>query len=408
METKIGTLLKPLIKKVVLAVAHLDCVDAADAKKSDAPLAPNSIVVHDDRLYLRVITKGSLAFGEAYMDGDWTPGTTLMDVLKGAIQAGSLEGRLQSVFKFFQFLGNNLGMLNPQSIFRSTKVAKMHYDLGNDIYEKMLCSHMQYTCAYYRDVPDKLETAQRQKLDLIGRKLKLEPGMRVLELGAGFGGLSFYLCTHFGVKMTCCDLSEEHLAYSKEHFGHENKTLVLMDYRDFLDKLIAEQCEPFDRIVSVGMMEHVGPANFPNFFRKTKQVIKPEGLFLLHTIGNSVDDRNQDPWFDKYVFPGACIPGPQTFFQRGCIGDGWKLEDWHNFGVDYMRTCLAWREKSFAARDELPKDKYDDKFWRMWDYYLTGSAAGFAARSIHLWQFVLSPQGLPCDFGDRGGYVREN
>ena len=139
-----------------------------------------------------------------------------------------------------------------------------------------------------------------------------------------------------------------------------------------------------------------------------RKVIKPQGLFLLHTIGNSVDDRNQDPWFEKYVFPGACIPGPQTFFQPGCIGDGWKLEDWHNFGVDYKRTCQAWWDNSIAARGELPAGKYDDRFWRMWEYYLQGSAAGFAARSIHLWQFVLSPQGLPDDFEGRGGYEREN
>ena len=156
------------------------------------------------------------------------------------------------------------------------------------------------------------------------------------------------------------------------------------------------------------MMEHVGPRNFPNFFRQIRKVIKPQGLFLLHTIGNSVDDRNQDPWFEKYVFPGACIPGPQTFFQPGCIGDGWKLEDWHNFGVDYKRTCQAWWDNSIAARGELPAEKYDERFWRMWEYYLQGSAAGFAARSIHLWQFVLSPQGLPDDFEGRGGYEREN
>lgn len=411
LETTIGGWVKAPIRALVKNVAGLVCLDAGEAKRAEnGSTIRGSVVVHDDRFYFRVITKGSLAFGEAYMDGDWTPAGTqsLFDILKVGIEFGSLEGKFQAFMKFFQFLTANLGWINPQSIFRSKTVAKMHYDLGNDLYEKMLCSHMQYTCAYYRDVPDKLETAQLQKLDLIGRKLKLTPGMRVLELGAGFGGLSFYLCTHFGAVMTCCDLSEEHIVYSKAHFSHKNKTMVLMDYRLFCDQLVAEGAPLFDRIVSVGMMEHVGPINFPTFFRKTKRVIKPEGLFLLHTIGNSVDDRNQDPWFDKYVFPGACIPGPQTFFQPGCIGDGWKLEDWHNFGVDYMRTCLAWRETSFASRDSLDPVKYDDKFWRMWDYYLQGSAAGFAARSIHLWQFVLSPAGLPCDSTARGGYEREN
>merc|ERR1719201_3041760 len=301
-------------------------------------------------MYFRIIYKGAIAFGEAYMDGDWTPGTKLFDVLKKGIETGSLESKFQAFFKFIQFFAANLGLLNPQSIFRSRKVAKMHYDLGNDLYEKMLCSHMQYTCAYWKgcdgpmwSLTGGLEQAQQQKLNLIGRKLKLKPGMRVL-----------------------------------------------------------------DRVVSVGMMEHVGPRNFPNFFRQIRKVIKPQGLFLLHTIGNSVDDRNQDPWFEKYVFPGACIPGPQTFFQPGCIGDGWKLEDWHNFGVDYKRTCQAWWDNSIAARGELPAGKYDERFWRMWEYYLQGSAAGFAARSIHLWQFVLSPAGLPDDFEGRGGYEREN
>merc|ERR1719316_354026 len=324
-------------------------------------------------MYFRIIYKGAIAFGEAYMDGDWTPGTKLFDVLKKGIETGSLESRFQAFFKFIQFFAANLGLLNPQSIFRSRKVAKMHYDLGNDLYEKMLCSHMQYTCAYWKGVNDLtwqgniiggLEQAQRQKLDLLGRKLKLKPGMRVLELGGGFGGLSYYLCTHFGVSVHACDLSVEHEIYSKEHFNHENKTFEIIDYRDFLKRHIREGTPLFDRVVSVGMMEHVGP--------------------------------------------GACIPGPQTFFQPGCIGDGWKLEDWHNFGVDYKRTCQAWWDNSIAARGELPAEKYDERFWRMWEYYLQGSAAGFAARSIHLWQFVLSPQGLPDDFEGRGGYEREN
>ena len=150
-ETFIGSKLKGPVQRLLKWQAGLECVDATK-KKED--LESHQIVVHDDRMYFRIIYKGAIAFGEAYMDGDWTPATSLMDVLTGAIKAGSLEGKLQAVFKFFQFLSANLGWINPQSIFRSTKVAKMHYDLGNDIYEKMLCSHMQYTCAYWRDVPD--------------------------------------------------------------------------------------------------------------------------------------------------------------------------------------------------------------------------------------------------------------
>merc|ERR1719337_622989 len=245
-------------------------------------------------MYFRIIYKGAIAFGEAYMDGDWTAGTKLFDVLKIGIETGSLESKFQAFFKFIQFFAANLGLLNPQSIFRSRKVAKMHYDLGNDLYEKMLCSHMQYTCAYWKGCNDLtwpgvmrggLEQAQRQKLDLIGRKLKLKPGMRVLELGGGFGGLSYYLCTHFGVSVHACDLSVEHEVYSKEHFNHENKTFEIIDYRDFLKRHIREGTPLFDRVVSVGMMEHVGPRNFPNFFRQIRKVIKPQGLFLLHTIG---------------------------------------------------------------------------------------------------------------------------
>ena len=154
------------------------------------------------------------------------------------------------------------------------------------------------------------------------------------------------------------------------------------------------------------MMEHVGPRNFPNFFRQIRKVIKPQGLFLLHTIGNSVDDRNQDPWFEKYVFPGACIPGPQTFFQPGCIGDGWKLEDWHNFGVDYKRTPGLVGQLYRGAR-RVTGRKIRRALLAHVGVRLQGSAAGFAARSIHLWQFVLSPQGLPDDFEGRGGYERE-
>ena len=183
--------------------------------------------------------------------------------------------------------------------------------------------------------------------------------MRVLELGGGFGGLSYYLCTHFGVSVHACDLSVEHEVYSKEHFAHENKTFEIIDYRDFLKRHIREGTPLFDRVVSVGMMEHVGPRNFPNFFRQIRKVIKPQGLFLLHTIGNSVDDRNQDPWFEKYVFPGACIPGPQTFFQPGHRR---RLEarDWHNFGST-TRTRPGWWDNSIAARGELPAEKYDER-----------------------------------------------
>ncbi|TVQ41671.1 MAG: cyclopropane fatty acyl phospholipid synthase, partial [Wenzhouxiangella sp.] len=360
-------------------------LDMADIKVNGQ--RPWDIQVHDDRFYQRLFSQGSLGAGEAWMDGWWDVAEP--DGFFHRLLSARLEETLRQPSMLGQIVLSRLG--NLQSRRRSRRVAEQHYDLSNRLYQAMLGPTMQYTCAYYGrgDESTPLDDAQRAKLELIAEKLHLEPGMRVLELGGGFGELARFLAAEHSCEVVSYNISARQVEFGREKCKDLPVEIRLKDYREAAtDKTV------FDRVVSVGLMEHVGPKNYRGFFDLVKARLKQGGLALIHTIGGNKSKARADAWIDKYIFPGGVIPSTAQLTQA--MEGRFMLEDWHNFGPDYDRTLMAWEENFRAAWPDLKtSEQLDERFYRMWRYYLLSCAGAFRARGLHLWQIVLSQGGLP-------------
>ena len=338
---------------------------------------PWDIQVHNTGAYARILKGGSLGLGESYIDGWWD--CEQMDVLFDKVIGARLSSKLDTMAKLD--VGGRLVvdmLINRQSAARASQVAEAHYDLGNDLFEQMLDKTMNYSCGYWKTAPT-LEKSQLDKMDLIGRKLKLSKGMKVLDIGCGWGGLAEYLVRNFGVEVVGLTISKEQQALASERTKGLPVEILLQDYRELTGE--------YDRIVSVGMFEHVGQKNYAEYFKKVHKLLKPTGYFLLHTIGTEVMAKTTDGFIQKYVFPNGKIPNRKEINDAsiGLI----KLEDWHNFGPDYDKTLMCWLERFEAAWPQL-KSNYDERFYRMWRYYLNCCAGYFRSREGQLWQLVYS------------------
>jgi cyclopropane-fatty-acyl-phospholipid synthase len=334
--------------------------------------------VHDDRLYRRIATAGTLGLGEGYMDG-WWDCDAIDQLVDRAQRAGTADRMASPIERARQA---QAALINQQTKLRSRKVGTQHYDVGNDLYERMLGDRMIYSCAYWRTASD-LDTAQERKLDLIANKLGFEAGMRVLDIGCGWGGAAQYFAERYGCDVVGVTISAEQANLARERCVGLPVEIRLQDYRD-LD-------ERFDRVYSIGMFEHVGVKNYGTYMTACRRLLRdPDGLTLIHTIGGSRSTRVTDPWFERYIFPNSMLPSAAqiTRAAEGVL----ELEDWHGFGPDYDRTLMAWHANVEAAWPDLPG--YDERFRRMWRFYLLASAGSFRAGSLHLWQIVLSRDGL--------------
>lgn len=345
------------------------------------------IQVHDDRLYERVMADGTLGAGEAYMEGWWD--VEQLDEFFTRLLGARIDREIRTPSMLLQVLLSKLG--NLQSRRRSRRVAEQHYDLPTRLYEAMLGPTMQYTCAYYgvEGGPSTLDEAQRAKLSLIARKLHLAPGMRVLELGGGYGELARYLAAEHQCEVVSYNISARQVEYARRSCQGLPVEIRQQDYRE----AERDSCE-YDRVVSIGLMEHVGPKNYGGFFRTAKSRLKPGGLALVHTIGGNQSRTTLERWIGKYIFPGGVIPSEAqlTRAKEGLF----VLEDWHNFGPDYDRTLMAWHENFLAAWPELQQlEGLDERFYRMWRYYLNSCAGAFRSRGLNLWQLVLSQGDIP-------------
>ena len=343
--------------------------------------------VRDDRVFTRVLAGGSLAAGEAYMDGWWE--AARLDEFFTRIHRARLDRKLVTVPVVAKVALSRIGNLQGRRLSR--RVAQQHYDLSNDLYVAMLGETMQYTCAYYGTGGDDqtLDEAQHRKLDLIARKLHLQPGMAVLELGGGFGGLAHHLASKYQCRVVSYNISHAQVEFARAWCAGLPVEFRLQDYRE-----AASAPEVYDRVVSIGLMEHVGPKNYRHFFEIAHARLAPGGLALVHTIGGNFSKTTTDPWIDKYIFPGGVIPSEKqvTEAKEGLF----VLEDWHNFGPDYDRTLLAWDANFRAAWPALRTDpQLDERFFRMWRYYLNSTAGAFRARVLNLWQLVLSRGDVP-------------
>ena len=452
--------------------------------------APSDLRVKNPLFFKRVLQEGSLGLGESYMDGWWE--CERLDIFFHKVLRAGLEKQLPHHFKdTLRIAGARL--FNLQSKKRAWIVGKEHYDLGNDLFSRMLDPYMQYSCGYWKEAQS-LEAAQQAKLDLICRKLELEPGMRVLDIGCGWGGLAEYMARNYQVSVVGVTISAEQQKMAQARCADLDVEIRLQDYRDLHDsfdrivsvgmfehvgpknyatyfevadrnlkpngrfllhtigskdlicrklelepgmrvldigcgwgglaeymarnyqvsvvgvtisaeqqKMAQARCadldveirlqdyrdlhDSFDRIVSVGMFEHVGPKNYATYFEVADRNLKPNGRFLLHTIGSKVTDHNVDPWIDKYIFPNGCLPSVRHIAEAS--EKHFVMEDWHNFGADYDTTLMAWYERFLASWPEIA-DNYSERFKRMFTYYLNACAGAFRARDIQLWQVVFS------------------
>lgn len=340
---------------------------------------PWDIHVHNKGVYPRVLAEGSLGLGESYMDGWWD--CHRLDEFFNRILRAGLDRTVKSWRTIFDHL--KARMFNFQKISRACQIGKHHYDIGNDLYRCMLDKMMIYSGAYWSDA-NTLDDAQEAKLDLICRKLHLEPGMNVLDIGCGWGGTARFAAERYGVEVTGVTVSEEQVNLGRDMCRGLPVDIKLQDYRSLNGK--------FDRILSIGMFEHVGYKNYRNFMEKARSLLKGNGLFVLQTIGANRSTVRIDPWINKYIFPNSMLPSP---VQLSAAVEGlFVIEDWQNLGPHYEKTLLKWHQNFQENWDGL-KNKYDDRFYRMWNYYLLSCAGTFRSRRNQLWQIVLSPKGVP-------------
>ena len=344
---------------------------------------PFDIRVKNDGFYRRVLHEGSIGLGESYMDGWWEADdlTGFFYRLLSSDIERSVRGNWKAVAGlFFQTL------FNPQTKKKSRIVGERHYDIGNDLYKTMLDSRLVYTCGYWKDARN-LEEAQEAKLDLVCKKIGLKPGQRILDIGCGWGSFMKYAVQKYNVSAVGVTVSKEQAKLGRELCAGLPVEIILTDYRNITGQ--------FDHIVSLGMFEHVGHKNYRTFFETASKHLKDDGIFLLHTIGRSFTSKTTDPWTEKYIFPNSILPSLTQI--TGAIEGLFIMEDWHNFGLDYDKTAGAWLENFNRGWDKL-KDKYGERFYRMWTYWLGSSRAAFRVRKMQLWQIVLSKKGVP------GGY----
>ncbi|QIX98140.1 cyclopropane fatty acyl phospholipid synthase [Cedecea sp. FDAARGOS_727] len=336
---------------------------------------PFDIQLKNPDFFKRVLQEGSLGLGESYMDGWWE--CERLDVFFTKVLRAGLENQLPHHFKDTLRIAA-ARLVNLQSKKRAWIVGKEHYDLGNDLFSRMLDAHMQYSCGYWKDATT-LAEAQEAKLKMICEKLQLGPGMKLLDIGCGWGGLAEFAARNYDVSVFGVTISAEQQKMAQERCKGLDVTILLQDYRDLN--------EQFDRIISVGMFEHVGPKNYATYFDVADRNLKPDGIFLLHTIGSTKTDNNVDPWIDKYIFPNGCLPSVRQIADAS--EPHFVMEDWHNFGADYDKTLMAWYERFLACWPEIA-DNYSERFKRMFSYYLNACAGAFRARDIQLWQVVFS------------------
>ncbi len=350
---------------------------------------PWDLQVHDERLYGRLARRRTLAAGESYVDGWWD--CEQLDELFYRALGKNVDRGLYSPWFGWRKLINSI--FNQQTPNKSKDVANTHYNLGNELYRAMLGESMAYTCAYWLHA-DSLDAAQFAKYDLVCRKLGLKAGDRVLEVGSGFGGLARFMAQRCGCKVVAISISEKPVAYGKAWCEGLPVQLHLCDYRD-VDTYNPERIK-FDKVVSVGVCEHVGYKNYRTLMQIVRSQLKDDGLFMLHTIGGNQSKNFTEPWIDKYIFPHGMLP---SLKQLGASMEGlFVVEDLHNFGADYDKTLMAWHNNFVQHWDQF-RSSYGERFYRMWRYYLLSCAGGFRARTMQLWEFVLSPRGVP------GGYL---
>jgi cyclopropane-fatty-acyl-phospholipid synthase len=344
---------------------------------------PWDIQVKNEALYGRILREGSLGLGESYMDGWWD--CENLDGFFSRLIPTQPEDKIRKNWKLLLRAIATV-MIDKGCKSRAFQVGECHYDIGNELYVRMLDKRMVYSCGYWKQA-NNLHEAQEAKLELICRKLAIRPGDRILDIGCGWGGFTKYAAENYGVKVVGITVSREQEKYARLMCAGLPVEIRHQDYRDVDER--------FDHIVSVGMFEHVGLRHYRNYMEVVHRCLKDDGLFLLHTMGSNRSVRVQDAWNEKYIFPNSLVPSLKQI--SDAVENLFVIEDLHNFGADYNKTLLCWFDNFERSWSDL-KGKYGERFYRMWKYYLLIFAAAFRSRYLQVWQLVLSKYGVP------GGY----
>lgn len=346
---------------------------------------PVSVRLTQPEIVSRLVVNPELALGEGYMNGEITiDGDDLHGLLEVVVRNVKTQMpvwwmRAISIMRFFRrrFDQNNFASVSKRNVAH-------HYDLSGDLYDLFLDRDRQYSCAYFTHPDDTLEQAQANKKNHIAAKLLLEPGMRVLDIGCGWGGTALSLARDYGVDVLGVTLSEEQHRIATERAraqGLSNRvTFQLRDYRDVSG--------PFDRIVSVGMFEHVGVPHYDTYFQKVQDLLAPDGVALIHTIGRCAPPDATNPWISKYIFPGGYVPAMSEVLPAIENADLW-LDDVECWRLHYAKTLRHWFDR-FQSNREKAARIYDDRFVRMWQFYLVASEQTFRFGRQAVFQFQIS------------------
>ncbi|MFN5540251.1 MAG: cyclopropane fatty acyl phospholipid synthase [Candidatus Melainabacteria bacterium] len=341
---------------------------------------PWDIKVNNKAFFNRVLAEGSTGLGESYVDGWWD--CPHLDQFFDKILRADIQTLFRNKWPNILFHRIPSLLFNMQSRSRARIVGEVHYNKGNDLYQLMLDKRMTYTGAYWQNTHT-LDQAQEAKLELICQKLNLKSGQTVLDIGCGWGSFAKYAAEKYNANIVGITISEEQVKLGNQLCKGLPVELRLQDYRELKGK--------FDHIVSIGMFEHVGYKNYRTYFEVAKKLLKENGLFVLQTIGSNKSVTHLDPWMSKHIFPNGMLPSIKQIGQA--TEKLMLMEDFHNFGADYDKTLMAWYF-NFKENWYQIKDQYDERFFRMWNYYLLSCAGAFRARKIQLWQMVFSPKGV--------------
>ncbi len=360
-------------ERVVRSLLEMAQISVGDVNDWD-------LQIHDRRFYRRVLSEGSMGLGESYMDGWWD--CRRLDLFFEKLLLADLESKIrQSWSTMLHVLLARV--FNRQAVSRAFQVGEQHYDAGNELFRMMLGERMQYSCGYFRNGATTLDEAQEHKLDLICRKLDLQPGMKVLDVGCGWGGFARYAAENYGAEVTGYTVSAEQVELGQQLCAGLPVTLHCEDYRKAAGK--------FDRVTIIGCIEHFGYKNYRTYLEVVNRCLNPQGIAFIHTIGNNYSSRCTDQWLDKYIFPNGMNP---SIAQLGAAMENlFVMEDWHNFGEDYYKTLMAWNDNFQASWPQL-QGSYTERFRRMWEYYLLFCAGGFKSRYVQLWQICMTRMGM--------------
>ncbi len=338
-----------------------------------------TVVFHDRRTMLAIAVDPMFQFGEAYSDGRIEVEGDLARFLEVVYRGMNRAGTQPLHQRFWQWLRRP----RPTTIRRAQENIHHHYDIGNDFYRLWLDEQLLYTCAYFARAEMSLEEAQIAKMDHVCRKLRLQSGMEVIEAGCGWGSLAIHMARHYGVRVRAFNISKEQITWARQRASHEGLTgqveFIQDDWRN-----IRGRCDAF---ASVGMLEHVGVGNYPRLGRMIRETLRPEGLGLIHSIGQNVA-YPLNAWIERRIFPGACAPAPSQI-SRIFEPHGFSVLDVENLRLHYAETLRHWLAR-YERNEHVVREQFGEKFVRIWRFYLSGSMAAFESGSLQLFQIVFA------------------